>query len=259
MRNRMLTAIWIALRLYLLLCVAIYFLQSRMLYLGSATRADLPSSNFSIARDGLNLRGWRLNPGQPAALLYFGGNAESVQYQGQELAEWFPDQTIYLLPYRGYGASEGSPSEKALKADALAFYDSVKAEHGQIRLLARSLGTGVALHVAARRPVDRLALITPYDSLLNVARAHYPWLPIQLLMRDRFIATTDAAVVQAPTLLLIAGLDEIIPPARAEMLATHFPQPPQIQRLDTDHNTVEMDIRFALSLRRFFGPPPDQR
>lgn len=253
-RARVISFLWMAACIYLLLCVALYFLQSRMLYLGGATRVEAVETNFTLARDGVVLRGWRLNPGQVRALVYFGGNAESVQFQGEELARWFPQTTIYLLPYRGYGASDGSPSEILLKDDALAFFDTVKANHAHVSLLARSLGTGIALHVAARRSVARLALITPYDSLLNVARGHYPVLPIRWLMRDTFIATDDATAVQAPVLLLIARLDNIIPPARAEALATRFPQPPQIQWLDTDHNTVDADIHFAASLKRFFTP-----
>ena len=185
-------------------------------------------------------------------MLYFGGNAEDIGYGRERFARWFPEHTIYLVAYRGYGASEGEPSEAALKADALALYDAISSEHESVDVLARSVGTGVALHLAARRALGRLALITPYDSLVAVASRHYPLFPVDWLLRERFEAVADAARVDRPTLLLIARQDEIIPPAHAEKLAHAFPQMPQLQWLDTDHNTTEMDARFAVALQRHF-------
>lgn len=196
------------------------------------------------------MRGWRVQPGQPRALLYFGGNAEAIGAGRDWYARHFPDHTTYLLAYRGFGASAGKPSEAALKRDALALYDAIAAEHGAVDVIGRSVGSGIALHLAARRPVARMALITPYDSLVAVARHHYPWLPVDLLMRERYETADDARASRAATLLLIARHDEIIPPARAESLARSFTVAPQIQWLDTDHNTTDMDPAFALALRR---------
>jgi pimeloyl-ACP methyl ester carboxylesterase len=227
-------------------------MQRQMLYLPQYTRVDAASTDFELINEGLTLRGWRVNPGQPRALLFFGGNAEEIGYQRQRFARWFPGHTIYLLAYRGYGASEGSPSEAALKGDALALYDAIAPQHVGVDVLGRSVGSGVALHLAARRSVGRLALITPYDSLVAVASRHYPLFPVNWLLRERFEASVDAVSVQAPTLLLLARQDEIIPPAHGEALARAFPQPPALQWLDSDHNTTEMDANFALALQRHF-------
>lgn len=238
--------------IYLALCALLFLMQRQMLYLPQYTRVAAATTDFELVRDGLTLRGWRVNPGQPRALLFFGGNAEEVGYQRERFARWFPGHTIYLLAYRGYGASEGSPSEAALKGDALALYDAVVSEHAAVDALGRSVGTGVALHVAAQRPLGRLALITPYDSMVAVAGGHYPMFPVSWLLRERFEAAVDAARVHVPTLLLLARQDEIIPPAHGEALARAFPQPPTLQWLDTDHNTTEMDANFALALQRHF-------
>lgn len=246
------TLFLIAGSIYLLLCGFLFFNQRQMLYLPQYTRVEAAQTDFELVHEGLRLRGWVVNPGRPSALLYFGGNAESIGVQRERFSEWFPGHTIYLLAYRGYGASEGRPSEGALKRDALALHDHVVANHAKVDVLGRSVGSGVALHLAARRSVGRLALITPYDSMVEVARRHYPIFPVQWLLRERFEATTDAARVGSATLLLIARHDEIIPPAHAEVLAGSFPAPPQIQWLESDHNGTDMDLRFGLALRRHF-------
>ena len=243
-----------AMVMYALLCVGLYLLQSRMIYLGGGTRVDPKDTNFAFSRDDLTLRGWRVNPGQPRALLYFGGNAEAIEYQGDDFARWFPDYTIYLVAYRGYGASDGAPGEQALKGDALALYDLVAKDHQEVAVLARSVGTGIGVYLAAERPVAKLALITPYDSLTAVAGGHYPMFPVRWLMHERFDSMAEAPRVKAPVLLLIARHDEIIPPPHAEHLATAFASPPRIQWLEATHNTVDADARFQLALRDFFRP-----
>lgn len=249
----LLSLLWSAVGLYVLLCVALFALQSRMLYLPQFTRATAAETDFALEREGLVLRGWRVNPGKPAALLYFGGNAEAIGMQREDFARWFPDRTVYLLAYRGFGASDGSPSEAALKADALALFDHVRAQHTDISVLARSVGTGIGIHLAAAREISRLGLITPYDSLRAVATAHYPWFPVRWLLREPYDSMPLAAQVGWPTLLLIARFDEVIAPAHAERLAAAFPSKPQIVYLDTDHNGVEQDGRFELALRKFFA------
>lgn len=252
MKRMLITLIASLALVYLGLCALLYVFQRQMLYLPQGTRVAAEQTDFQLVNAGLTLRGWRVNPGQPGALLFFGGNAEGIGYQRERFARWFPGHTIYLLAYRGYGASEGSPTEVGLKADALALYDAIAPQHQGVDVLGRSVGTGVALHLAARRKIGRLALITPYESLVAVAAGHYPWMPVAWLLQDRFVATADAAMVTVPTLLLIARQDEIIPPAHAEGLARSFPSPPQIQWLDSDHNTTEMDVKFVLALQRHF-------
>jgi hypothetical protein len=247
------TLLLVALATYLLLCAFLFFYQRQMLYLPQYTQVDAAQTDFELARDEIRLRGWVVNPGRLRALLYFGGNAESVQFQRERYAQWFPDHTVYLLAYRGYGASEGNPAEDLLKDDALALYDQVAQNHAGVDVLGRSVGSGIALHLAARRPIGRLALITPYDSMVAVARRHYPIFPVQWLLRERYEASADATEVDAPTLLLIARHDRIIPPAHAEALARAFPQPPRIQWLESDHNGTEMDARFELALRAHFS------
>jgi pimeloyl-ACP methyl ester carboxylesterase len=158
----------------------------------------------------------------PGAMIYFGGNAEDVSLDLSDFSSAFPDDAIYLLHYRGYGGSAGKPSEQALFADALMLFDQVHVQHPNITLVGRSLGTGIAVKIASERPITRLVLITPFDSLTDVAAQAYRWLPVRLLMRDKYDSWKYAPQVIAPTRIIAAGDDEIIPRSSTERLRTRF-------------------------------------
>lgn len=156
------------------------------------------------------------------ALIYFGGNAEDVSLDMPDFSLAFPNYAIYLLHYPGYGGSSGSPSEQAIFADALALFDRVHAQHQNIVVVGRSLGSGVAIYVASLRPVARLVLVTPYDSLQDVAAQNYPYLPVRWLLRDKFESWRYAPQVVAPTRIIVAEQDEVIPRASTDRLRTRF-------------------------------------
>jgi pimeloyl-ACP methyl ester carboxylesterase len=156
------------------------------------------------------------------ALIYFGGNAEDVSRNMPDFSQAFPNYAIYLLHYPGYGGSSGSPSEQAIIADALALFDHVYAEHKNIVVVGRSLGSGVAVRLASMRPVERLVLVTPYDSLGDVAARNYPFLPARWLLRDKFESWKYAPRVTAPTRIIAAEQDEVIPRTSTDRLRTRF-------------------------------------
>ena len=224
--------------LYLAGCAAVYGLQRSMLYHPQPARqvADF----MTLPVDGASLQvSVRLQPGAPA-LLYFGGNAEDVSGTLPQFARLFPDHALYLMHYRGYGSSTGQPSETALHADALALYDRVRRDHGEIKVAGRSLGSGVAVRLASERPVARLALVTPYDSIEAVANEQFPWLPVRWLLKDRFDSTAVAGRVAAPTTLLVAQHDTLIRPERSAVLEKAFS--PGLARTvvvpGADHNSI---------------------
>ncbi len=134
----------------------------------------------------------------------------------------FPDHAIYAVNYRGYGGSTGSPSQAALFQDALAIYDHVKANHLAVSTIGWSLGSGVATYLASERDINKLVLITPFDSILNVAKHQYPLYPIEQLLRDHYNSAAIAPKVDSKVLILIAEEDRLIPPAHAEKLAKAF-------------------------------------
>ena len=107
----------------------------------------------------------------------------------------------------GYGSSQGSPSETALVADALRWYDELAPHYQTVYLLGRSLGSGVAVQLAAARPVSGVILVTPFDSMVEVGRRHYPFLPVSWMLRHRFDSIAAAPKISAPLLCLVATRD----------------------------------------------------
>ncbi|MFV2030856.1 MAG: alpha/beta hydrolase [Gammaproteobacteria bacterium] len=214
----LLSLIYLSAGVYLLILGLLYFLQRNLLYFPVPAPADISSEKISFDNEGLKLRGWRLNGIQPRALLYFGGNSETISDNIPQFETLFSAYTVYLINYRGYGDSEGRPTEAALFSDALAIYDQIQAKHSSISLLGRSLGSGVAVYLAAQRQIYQLLLLTPYDSLAAVAQAHYPIFPVRYLLKDRFDSVKYAPEITAPVLILTAELDRVVPKKHAEIL-----------------------------------------
>ena len=255
MRKSLLAVVVLVVACYAGICAYLYANQRTMMYLPQATHVTAAETDFSLARDGATLRGWVVNPGKSRAILYFGGNAEAVQGNRANFAQWFPDSTIYLLAYRGYGASDGAPQQALLFADALALYDHLHKAHPAVPIdvLGRSLGTGVASYVASRRSVSRLALVTPFDSMAEVAQARYPWLPVRALVEDRYESSRHLAQFTNPLLIVRAGRDQVIGRARTQALIDALPQPPRVLELpDAGHNSVQDFPAYAQTLQDFF-------
>ncbi|MBD2839231.1 alpha/beta fold hydrolase [Pseudomonas sp. JM0905a] len=156
------------------------------------------------------------------ALIYFGGNAEDVSRSLPDFAEAFPDHALYLLHYRGFGDSTGKPTEEAIQHDALALFDKVHALHRDVAVVGRSLGSGVAIRLASQRPVARLVLVTPYNSVLELAQRQFPIYPVRWMLQDKFESWRYAPAITAPTLLIVAGQDEVIPRWSSEKLFAQF-------------------------------------
>jgi pimeloyl-ACP methyl ester carboxylesterase len=248
----MLVFVALAIVLYGGICLAMYLGQRQQIYHPEASWRVQQPPDFELANEGVRLRGWVMNPGREKALIYFGGNGERIEDARGELAQWFADRTIYLLPYRSYAASAGKPTEQALVSDALALFDQVAREHASIAVIGRSLGSGVAVQLAARRPVERLVLVTPFDSLVRVAAGYFPWLPVSALMSDRYESWRYVNDIHCPVLVVRAEADEIVPAVRTLALLKAFKQPPTVQVVaDAGHNDVQDHADYRVSLERF--------
>jgi pimeloyl-ACP methyl ester carboxylesterase len=121
--------------------------------------------------------------------------------------------------------------------------------------MGRSLGSGVAVRLASERPVTRLVLVTAYDSLVNVAKEHFRWLPVDLLMRDRYDSASRAAAIAAPVLVIVAGEDEIIPERRSQALIEAFGhrQARVVVVPGVGHNTLDLSPEYLGSVRAFLA------
>jgi len=209
--------------IYAALCLALFLGQRSFLYYPHAKSAA-DDNTLTLNIDGERvLVTTRARPGSEA-VIYFGGNAEDVSHTIPTLTDAFPDRSLYAMNYRGYGGSSGKPSESALIADALALFDRVHADHPHIVVIGRSLGSGIAVHIASMRPVERLVLVTPYDSLADIAAIHFPYFPVRWLLLDKFESGRYAPKVTAPTKMIAAQNDDIIPLASTEALHRHLPQ-----------------------------------
>lgn len=241
MRRLRMTVLWWLAGLALLFlggCGAVRSLERSMLYYPQP--AQHATASLMLPADGATLHiSVQERPDAPA-ILYFGGNAEDVSAVLPQLARLFPDHALYLMHYRGYGQSTGQPGEAALHADAQRLYAQVRRGHPVVKVIGRSLGSGVAARLASEQPVDRLALVTPYDSIENVAAEQFPWLPVRWLMEDRFDSAAVAARIQAPTTLIGAEQDTLIRPERTRQLAAAFS--PGVARsvwiAGADHNNI---------------------
>jgi pimeloyl-ACP methyl ester carboxylesterase len=207
---------------YLALCALVFFQQRSLIYLPQPRALGESRSAQWLQADGVRLQlSVRERPDAPA-LIYFGGNAEDVSLSLDELAQALPDHALYLLHYRGYGGSEGSPSEAALFADSLALHAHVARRHPRVSVLGRSLGSGVATYLASQRQLQQLVLVTPYDSIASMAKTQFPWLPVDWLLQDRYDSIERAPAIKAPTTLLVAERDEIIPTSSSRRLFDAF-------------------------------------
>ena len=242
---------------YAALSLLLYTRQHDAVYFPALTRVQASTTDLEIRSGDAVLRGWEVNPGQRDALIYFGGNAERVETWRERFGEWFGDRSVYLVAYRGYGASDGAPRQEPLLADALAVYDEVRRRHpeGDIGVVGRSLGTGIAAWTASQRPVRKLALVTPFDSLVEVGQAHYPWLPVRWLAHERYPAAEYLKDYRGQVLVLRAGKDTIVPARNTDRLLEALPTPAQVVDFpERGHVDLADDPGYGQALTRFMRP-----
>lgn len=225
---------------YLGACAALFFFQRSLIYFPQPSMLGATAPRIQLPVQGAELQiSVRPRPGADA-VIYFGGNAEDVSANLPSFSTAFPSHAIFLMHYRGYGGSSGSPSEQALQADALKLFDKVHAQYPNVVVVGRSLGAGVAIHLATQRPVSRLVLITPYDSMEDLAAAQFPFFPVRWLLSDKYDSGRHAPRVTAPTTLVAAEHDEVIPRWSTDRLHARFTQ--GVARLivlpGTGHNTI---------------------
>ena len=253
----------------LVLTGMLYGYQDRMIFL----QAPLPEQRLSELRrhwpdteitltmpDETKLHGWYVTPRPPLKppyplIIYFGGNAEEVSNMLVETSR-LPHHAFLLLNYRGYGLSEGKPSETALYQDALEIYDQFAKrpdiDRYYIMTMGRSLGTGIAVHLASKRKLRGAILVSPYDSVVNVAQQAYPWLPVSLILQHRFDSLAKAANIDIPMLALIANQDRVIPPGHSQYLVDAWKGVTyQTGLQDVGHNTVQEHPQYWLIIRAF--------
>lgn len=234
-------AVRVLLLAYLVVVLLVYLLQRRIQYFPDPEAPSLPAGAEDVrleAADGTALRAWHW-PGATTVLVLHG----NAGHRGHRLhiAQGLVARGlgVLLLDYRGYGGSGGSPSEAGLVLDAEAAVRWLRARGARVVYYGESLGCGVAALLAAKEPPLAIVFQSGADSLVPVGREAYPWLPIGLLMKDRFEAAAAMRGVRCPVLSIHGAKDTLVPPERGRALFDASPGPKEWWLVEgAGHNDV---------------------
>jgi uncharacterized protein len=246
---------------YLALGALMFFAQRALMYFPDRTRTPPAVAGFPEAQevildtsDGEKVIVWHVPPraGKPV-VLYFHGNGGALNLRVDRFrritAEGFG---LIALSYRGYGGSTGTPTEPGLREDANTAYRFAAANYqGRFAVWGESLGSSIAIGLAASQPVSHVILDAPFTSALDIAAALYWFLPVRYLMKDQFRSDLHIRGVQAPVLILHGDADVVVPIAYGERLLAMIPGRKQMVRfpggahVDLDrHGAMEAALKF---------------
>ena len=248
--------------LYAVIITGMFFAQTWLLFptmFAGAARGQLPASTQRLevrTPDGESLAGVRIPShgatadGAPT-LLGFGGNAWNAEATALSLHALFPDRNVVAFHYRGYAPSSGSPSARALFSDSLTIFDHLERTQAGDRIVpvGFSIGSAVAAYLGRHRAVAGLMLVTPFDSVEAVARDLYWWAPVELLLRNRMPTIEFVRGSLAPTALIIAERDAIVPARRSAPLRTAISNLVFERTIDAGHNDLYDHPEFAAAAR----------
>jgi uncharacterized protein len=248
---------------YILFCALLYFLQDKLIFIGAKGTDSLyrkhESRSIVLCSADRQLQGWRLESTQTEskqAVVYFGGNAEDVIHT----LDWIPPShrthSWILANYPGYGLNPGKPSQQSIFDSADRIITCLEKEHGyptsSIVLVGRSLGSGVATYLASKYPFLGVILVTPFDSLSNVAAEHYPIFPVHWLLRHPFDSLAFAQQKMPPMLMLTAGRDQIIPPRHSFALMDTWNGPVDSVHIENrNHNDIHLSLEYTERIAAF--------
>ena len=253
----------------LALLLFLRWVEPRMIYLPvrplDRTPADLGLAYEDVtltASDGEKLHAWFLPSQAPArvTLLFLHGNAGNISHRFDKLAVLrVLGADVLIVDYRGYGRSTGRPDETGTYRDADAAYvyltSARRIEPRRLVVYGESLGTAIAVDLAARRPVGGLVLESGFSSGVQVARELFPFFPAGWLLRNRYDSVTKIGAVQAPVLLLHSRDDEFFGWHHPKRLYDATLAPKQLVELRGGHNDAFLvsSAAFAQALEVFFA------
>lgn len=257
-----------AVALYLAALLALVVFQRDLEYFPSRETKTPAEAGFPAAEvlslktaDGETLEAWHVTaqPGKPT-ILYFFGNGGRLYFYGKRFQR-LTDNGAGLLgvSYRGYGASTGAPTEAGLREDADTAYRYLETQHvnpSSIVLFGDSLGSAVAIGLAAKHRFAGLVLDSPFSSAADVALARYPIFPVKLLMRDPFRSVRLIRQVHAPLLVLHGTADTIVPIRFGRKLFRHANEPKEMIEIPDAPHVVTRDPAVMEKAIAFIGALP---
>ena len=255
---------------YCLVLLVLLFLENMLVYPAprypegdwQATWLEHEDISFNSA-DGTMLHGWYVEHPRPkAVILYCHGNGTHVAYIAEFLAEMRDkfQVSIFAFDYRGYGRSEGKPAEKGILEDADAAQEWLAKRAGietkDVVLMGRSLGGGIALHLAAENGARGVILQNTFTSLHDAAASNYPWVPVRLLMRNRYDSLSRISRYSGPLFISHGTADRIIPFAHGQKLFAAATGPKEFFEIaGGDHNDSEPE-HYLPALHKFLDSLP---
>jgi hypothetical protein len=250
--------------LYLMAGVALYASQRRLLYPADPTRVAPATIGLDVAEvelatpDGERLVAWfaKPEPGQPT-LLYFHGNGGNLAGRRDRIMLYRDaGYGLLMLAYRGYSGSTGHPTEANNVADARLAYRWLReqgAEPGEIVIYGESLGTGVAVQVAAEAPAKGLILDAPYTSIADTAQRHYPWIWVRPFIADRYDSIDRIGAIKVPLLVLHGARDRIVPLDMGEALFARANEPKKMVVFPEAGHLYHTEFGSFDVIREFIG------
>jgi fermentation-respiration switch protein FrsA (DUF1100 family) len=253
----------IAAGVYLTVALSAFFWQRKLIYFPDAAHISPAEEDLDDVQevklatpDGETLVAWQVNarPGKPT-ILYFHGNGGHLAMRGPRIQRFASiGLGVFMPAYRGYSGSTGSPSERAIVADAQLAYDHLRRSGlaaRDILIYGESLGSGVATQVAASREVGALILDAPFTSVPDVGKLIYPYLPVEHFTIDRYESKRHIGQVKAPVLILHGTDDTVIPIEMGRALYRLAPEPKAMIELNgAGHSDIYM-FGAIEPLRRF--------
>jgi fermentation-respiration switch protein FrsA (DUF1100 family) len=248
--------------LYVGFVALLYFSQRKLMYFPDTTRyapaaIGLPEAEEVVldTADGERIVAWHVKArDDKPVVIYFQGNGGGLNLRAGRFRELTAGGFgLIAVNYRGYGGSSGHPSEEGLLRDAASAYAFAARLYPaeRIALWGESLGTGVAVALAAERPVVRVILESPYTATVDIAAAAYPFVPVRWLMQDQFRSDQRIGKVAAPVLILHGTQDNVVPLRYGERLFELIRAPKRLVRLaQAGHN--DHDAHGAVDLVQSF-------
>ena len=245
-----------ALSAYLIIGFILYISQRSLIYY-PVSQINHSYNTEQFAVNNVSISAVVVNEQSDHAIMYFGGNAETVVGEAAVFERIFPHHTLYLINYRGYAGSTGKPTEVGLYEDAVKIFDILSKRHQTISAIGRSLGSGVVTYLASVRKPERLVLVTPFDSLQSLAQEIYPVYPMSLLLKDKYDSISRVEEIEAPVLIIVADEDYIVPRKNTQRLIAAFP-PTQVKAYVIErggHNSVSITGEYYQVIQDYLNEP----
>ncbi|MCB1782963.1 MAG: alpha/beta hydrolase [Alphaproteobacteria bacterium] len=255
--------VFFVLGVYLLVVGYLYYAQRTLMYFPDKKAAEVPYGLQTVTvstSDGVLLTSWYMPPTSKdkPVLLYFHGNGGKASDRYQKIQTYTKaGYGVLLAEYRGFGGNAGHITEQGLYLDGRAWMhwlmDGKNIPASKIVLYGESLGSGVAVQLATEFSVSGLVLEVPYLSMLDMAKHSYPYVPVNLMLKDRFMNSEKIANINMPLLVMHGGEDEIIPLAQAEALYALAKEPKTFVGFPKGHHTDLYQYGAADSVLTFIG------